>query len=233
MIPDRLPDDPQNLPGDPSTTQRRRMVADQLSARGIRAARVLAALERIPREQFLPPSVGLRAYEDRAQPIDCQQTISQPYMVARMTELLELSGTERVLEVGTGSGYQTAVLATLCAHVYTVEWYLKLLHQAVFRLEQLGLLNVTYRCGDGSLGWPQQAPYDAILCTAGAPALPDALVNQLGPGGRLVAPIGPAYEQELIRVRHTANGLVRDTLFHCRFVKLRGAAGWQDGSPGS
>lgn len=156
------------------------MVTEQLAQRGIVAPRVLDAMRRIPRERFVLPALAWRAYEDSALPIDCDQTISQPYMVARMTELLELEPDSRVLEIGTGSGYQTAVLALLAGEVYTIEWHLKLLNQAADRLESLGLTNVTFRCCDGSQGWPERAPYDAIIVTAGAPGVPACLADVAG-----------------------------------------------------
>jgi len=204
------------------------MVAEQLAARGIRAEAVLAAIRRIPRELFLPPAVRDRAYLDGAQPIDCGQTISQPYMVARMTELLELRPDQRVLEVGTGSGYQTAILACLARQAYTIEWHMKLLNEAAAQLRALGLDNVLCRCGDGSQGWPEQAPFDAIIVTAGAPDVPPALREQLAVGGRLVVPIGPVGDQSLVRVRRTDLGFEQSEVLKCRFVKLLGAAGWPE-----
>jgi protein-L-isoaspartate(D-aspartate) O-methyltransferase len=208
-------------------SEREQMVAEQLIPRGIRAERVLAAMRRIPREKFLPAGQSGSAYSDGAMPIDCRQTISQPFMVARMTELLELRGTEPVLEIGTGSGYQTAILACLASHVYTVEWHLRLLTQAAERLGQLGLANVSIRCGDGSLGWPEHAPFDAIIVTAGAPDVPSPLCEQLGVGGRLVVPVGPEGDQTLVLVRRTAGGIERSDIMKCRFVKLLGEAGWK------
>ncbi|MBK9126995.1 MAG: protein-L-isoaspartate(D-aspartate) O-methyltransferase [Phycisphaerales bacterium] len=204
------------------------MVTEQLAQRGIVAPRVLDAMRRIPRERFVLPALAWRAYEDSALPIDCDQTISQPYMVARMTELLELEPDSRVLEIGTGSGYQTAVLALLAGEVYTIEWHLKLLNQAADRLESLGLTNVTFRCCDGSQGWPERAPYDAIIVTAGAPGVPACLADQLRVGGRLVIPTGPLGDQTLERLRRTEAGLAREELFKCRFVKLLGQEGWSD-----
>jgi protein-L-isoaspartate(D-aspartate) O-methyltransferase len=212
--------------GSATQTQRDAMVADQIAGRGIRAARVLDALRSVPRELFVPDEARPRAYTDRALAIDCRQTISQPYIVARMTELLELAGRERVLEIGSGSGYQTAVLALLASRVYTVEWHLKLLRQAAERLELLGIRNVTYRCGDGSCGWPEMGPFDAILCAAGAPEVPVALREQLAPGGRLVLPVGSQEEQTLVRVTRGRDGWRMETLLACRFVRLVGRAGW-------
>lgn len=204
------------------------MVQQQLARRGIADTRVLQAMRSVPREDFLPSQDADFAYADGAQPIDCGQTISQPFMVARMTELLELHPTDRVLEIGTGSGYQTAVLAALAAEVCTVEWHLKLLTAAADRLAQLGIANVRYRCGDGSLGWPAEAPFDAILVTAGAPQVPAPLQAQLADDGRLVAPIGPLGEQTLVRIRRRGEQFVSENLLLCRFVKLLGAAGWTD-----
>jgi len=202
------------------------MVREQLETRGIRDTRVLDAMRRIPRERFVPEHLRERAYDDAALPVECGQTISQPHMVAKMTELLELTGTERVLEVGTGTGYQTAILALLAGHVYTVEWHLPLLTAASRRLDELGLTNVTCRCGDGSQGWPEEAPFDAILVAAGAPDVPDALREQLAVGGRLVIPVGPPAEQVLVRVVRADDGFEQQTLFPCRFVKLLGREGW-------
>lgn len=207
--------------------QRDTMVADQIAARGVRAPRVLAALRRVPRELFVPDEARGQAYGDHALAIDCRQTISQPYIVARMTELLELDGGERVLEVGTGSGYQTAVLALLAARVFTIEWHLKLLRQAAERLERLGIGNVVFRCGDGSCGWPEPGPFDAILCAAGAPEVPAALCEQLAPGGRLVLPVGAEDQQTLVRVTRGRDGPRTERLLACRFVRLVGQAGWR------
>lgn len=203
------------------------MVAEQLVPRGIRDPAVLAALGRIPRELFMPPARQSAAYEDAAQPIACEQTISQPYIVACMTELLELTPTARALEVGTGSGYQTAILASLCAHVFSIEWFGRLFTQAAERLAALGLENVTLRCGDGSLGWQEHAPYDAILVTAGAPEVPAPLAAQLAPGGRLVIPTGPIGDQMLVVLRRVSTGLERRDVLPCRFVRLWGAGGWR------
>ncbi len=213
---------------DDRTVEREEMVAEQLAARGIRSAAVLTAMRRIPRELFVPAGQQASAYNDGALPIDCLQTISQPYMVARMTELLELTAERNVLEIGTGSGYQTAILACLARHVCTIEWHLKLLNQAAARLEQLGLRNVALRCADGSLGWPERAPFDAIIVTAGAPEVPEPLTDQLAAGGRLVVPIGPIGDQTLVLVQRTETGLKTEEILKCRFVKLLGAAGWRE-----
>lgn len=202
------------------------MVADQLEARGIHHPAVLDAMRRIPRERFLPVLQRAYAYSDGALPIECGQTISQPYMVARMTELIDPRPEHTVLEIGTGSGYQTAILACLVRHVCTIEWHLKLMNQAAQRLEELGLRNVTYRCADGSVGWPQRAPFDAILVTAGAPDVPAPLCDQLAVGGRLVVPIGPTGDQTLVRVQRDEHACRREDIMKCRFVKLLGQAGW-------
>lgn len=210
------------------TREREDMVQRQLARRGIASASVLDALRAIPRERFVLPSQVDEAYADAAMRIDCGQTISQPYIVARMTELLELKSTDRVLEIGTGCGYQTAILARLASFVYTVEWYLKLLNAAAERLAALGVKNVEYRCGDGSLGWPDVAPFDAILVAAGAPTVPQPLVDQLAEGGRLVVPVGPTSDQTLVLVRRCGARIEMADVLPCRFVKLLGFAGWPD-----
>ncbi|MBN2448267.1 MAG: protein-L-isoaspartate(D-aspartate) O-methyltransferase [Phycisphaerae bacterium] len=206
--------------------ERARMVSEQIERRGIRSPRVLDAFRWVPRERFMPPGAIGQAYDDGAFPIDCGQTISQPYMVACMTEQLALTGGERVLEIGTGSGYQAAILANLAAHVYSVEWHLRLMNEAADRVRGLGLTNVTYRCGDGSVGWAEYAPYDAIMVTAGAPSVPEALGAQLAEGGRLVVPVGDRTEQVLVRIVRRGGKLERDEGIRCRFVKLVGEAGW-------
>lgn len=213
---------------DGRAAERERMIVQQLRERGIVAPAVLDAIRRTPRELFVPPSSACDAYDDRALPIECGQTISQPYMVGLMTQLLELTGTERVLEVGTGSGYQTAILTRLALHVYTIDRHPLLTSLAAGRLAELGLHNVTLLAGDGSSGRPELAPFDAILVTAGGPRIPDALTDQLAQGGRLVMPIGPADEQVLARVRRTPDGLAHENLLRCRFVKLIGTGGWAD-----
>lgn len=204
------------------------MVEEQLAGRGIRDARVLWALGRVPREQFVAPTHPERAYDDGALPIACGQTISQPYMVARMTELLAVDNADRVLEIGTGSGYQAAVLAQLAAHVYTIERHEPLLIEATARFAALGLTNITSQLGDGTLGWPAEAPFDAIMVTAGAPRVPTALPAQLADGGRLVIPVGAAHEQTLVVVRRHGDTFAHEQSLPCRFVKLRGAAGWPE-----
>jgi len=208
--------------------ERVRMVDTQLAARGISDQHVLDAMMRVPRELFVTEEQAQFAYEDRALPADCAQTISQPYMVGKMTELLRISQDDRVLEVGSGTGYQTAVLARIAHHVYTIEWHEPLMHQAQRRIAKLGLNNVTFRCGDGSRGWEEEAPFDGILVTAGGPDVPPALREQLAEGGRLVIPIGPVADQMLVRVSRTPEGYRTEDILKCRFVKLQGEQGWRD-----
>jgi len=204
---------------------RRRMIERHLRARGIRDAAVLAAMERVPREAFIFTTSLAEAYDDRALPINCGQTISQPYMVAVMTESLDLRGLERVLEIGTGSGYQTAVLAELAEHVYSVERHQRLSQQAAEHLSAAGYTNCTLRVGDGTLGWPENAPFDRILVTAATRQCPPPLFDQLAEGGILVGPFGPSDYQTLQVIRkvdgkpHTVTGT------GCRFVPLIGEAG--------
>lgn len=205
---------------------RKAMLRDQLRARGIRSDRVLEAMGRVPREHFIPTEFQAEAYADGALPIDCGQTISQPYIVALMTEALELSGQERVLEIGTGSGYQTAVLAELAREVVSVERHAKLSGQAAAALQALGYENVVFEVGDGSLGWLQRAPYDRIVVTAAAIEAPPALLDQLAEGGILVIPLGDADAQMLRQLRKTGGKIKHRDLSPCRFVPLIGAQGW-------
>jgi protein-L-isoaspartate(D-aspartate) O-methyltransferase len=205
---------------------RERMVAEQLARRGIRDARVLRALGRVPRHRFVDEALAGRAYGDYPLPIGERQTISQPYMVALMTEALELAGHERVLEIGTGSGYQTAILAELCSKVFSIERIKSLADRALRTLDSLGYYNVLVRVGDGSLGWREEAPFDAILVTAGAPTIPEALVVELTPKGRLVVPVGDAYSQELQKGVKEEGGMRWTNLGGCVFVKLIGERGW-------
>jgi protein-L-isoaspartate(D-aspartate) O-methyltransferase len=206
--------------------ERDQMVAYQLADRGIRDRTVLDAMARIPRERFVPEHVTEVAYHDRALPVECEQTISQPYMVACMSELLEVQPGHRVLEIGTGSGYQSAVLAMMGAEVYSIERHEPLSHLAAERLAELGLSRVHLRVGDGSRGWPEAAPFDGVIMTAGSPSVPPALLEQLAVGGRLVGPVGPIEEQMLIRIRRTPQGYDREDILGCRFVKLIGEGGW-------
>jgi protein-L-isoaspartate(D-aspartate) O-methyltransferase len=205
---------------------RKRMVDEQLVARGICDRRVLAALGRVPRHEFVDEALRDRAYGDYPLPIGHGQTISHPYTVALMTEALELHGTERVLEIGTGSGYQTAVLAQLCGNVYTVERIAALGTRARRLLDELGLFNVALQIGDGTIGWNSEAPFDAIIVTAGTPQLPRPLLHQLRAGGRLVVPLGDEENQTLMRVRLTEDGVYEEEIGDCRFVKLLGRYGF-------
>lgn len=209
--------------------KRQAMVEHQLRRRGIREERVLEAMNQVPRHEFVSPEFAPQAYEDHPLPIGQGQTISQPYMVAAMVEALELQGHERVLEVGTGSGYQAAVLARLAARVYTIECNAVLACQAEERLRGMGLAeSVVVICGDGSLGYPPTAPYDAILVAAAAPEVPDCFGEQLVEGGRLVIPVGNLDCQELRQIRKGAGQAVSRGLGYCRFVPLTGRHGWKE-----
>jgi len=189
---------------------------------------VLAAMEEVPREQFVLKEHRREAFEDRALPIECGQTISQPYMVALMTQELSLSGTETILEIGTGSGYQAAVLSRLCRHVITVERIVELSRSARQILESLGCTNVECHVGDGSLGCAERAPYDGIIVTAGAPKIPPPLLEQLSPGGRLVIPVGSGRPQVLQVVTKTPAGATVVDVCDCSFVPLIGSAAWTE-----
>ncbi len=207
---------------------RKRMVESQIIARGIKDRRVIDAMLKIPRHVFVEEAMAAQAYNDNPLPIGEKQTISQPYMVALMTESLELSGREKVLEIGTGSGYQAAVLALLADRVYTMERIRTLALKARKALDSLGLLNINIKISDGTMGWNDEAPFDAILVTAGAPDVPSELVDQLAVGGRLVIPVGDQYEQTLLRIIKREDGsLVRENMLGCRFVKLVGKYGWE------
>ncbi|HEY1014274.1 MAG TPA: protein-L-isoaspartate(D-aspartate) O-methyltransferase [Herpetosiphonaceae bacterium] len=205
---------------------RQRMVRDQLAKRGVSDPRVLAALGQVPRHLFVPEQQRHQAYADCALPIDADQTISQPFIVARMAEALALTGGERVLEIGTGSGYAAAVLAELAGSVVTVERHAELAEAARERLAGLGYESVAVVAGDGTLGWPSAAPYDAISVPAGAPEVPPALLQQLAEGGRLIIPVGSAQDQRLLRVRRAGERFEREWLEPVRFVPLIGAQGW-------
>jgi protein-L-isoaspartate(D-aspartate) O-methyltransferase len=206
---------------------RARMVAEQIERRGVRDRRVLEAIGRVPREAFVAAADRWRAYADQALPIGEGQTISQPYMVAVMTEALALDDARRVLEIGTGSGYQAAVLAQLAREVISIERHAVLAEAARARLAELGYGNVTVLVGDGSVGHPAGAPYDGILVAAAAPRVPEALKLQLGEGGRLVVPVGPAGQQDLVVVRRHPDGqFTESTRDPCVFVPLVGQEGW-------
>ena len=213
---------------DANLSQRRHMVERQIRARGVKDPRVLEAMERVQRERFVPAEqVGL-AFTDKALAIACGQTISQPFMVAAMTAKLAVAPHHRVLEIGTGSGYQTAILARLAHHVYTVERIGPLQRAARALLESLGVTNVSYRVGDGSVGWPEHAPYDRIIVTAGAPEIPPSLVDSLTRTGRLVIPVGAHEEQTLTVIDRTDTGTRERPSFACRFVKLLGREAWSE-----
>ncbi len=207
---------------------KRRMLDRHLSGRGIRSPSVLAAMAKVPRQRFLPKALLDEAYADRALPIECEQTISQPYIVALMTQALELSGQENVLEIGTGSGYQTAVLAELASQVVTIERHAPLSAGAGQTLAELDYENVTLLVGDGTLGHADRAPYDRIIVTATAERYPAALYEQLRTGGILVMPIGRQDKQVLQAVRKTASGPTTTNLSGCRFVPLIGEQGWPE-----
>ena len=213
------------------TRERERMVTTQIEARGITDPLVLAALRAVPRERFVPPALARFAYEDRPLPIEAGQTISQPFIVAVMAQAAGLEPGARVLEIGTGSGYGAAVLSRLAAEVYTVERVGALAEAARDRLAALGYANVHVREGDGSLGWSEHAPYDAIVVTAGGPRVPEALLSQLASGGRLIMPVGSgALHQRLVRVTRTDALAYRyEDLEAVAFVPLIGAEGWTEG----
>jgi protein-L-isoaspartate(D-aspartate) O-methyltransferase len=210
-------------PPDATAAARERMVRDQIAARGVRDPRVLAAVSKVPRHELVPEDVRAHAYEDRPLPIGHGQTISQPYVVAYMTEQLRLLGDERVLEIGTGSGYQAAVLAELAGEVYSIEIVEPLGERARADLARLGYRNVQVRVGDGYRGWPEQAPFDAIIVTAAPGHVPQPLIDQLAVGGRLVLPVG-GLDQELLLLSRDADGIHEERLIGVRFVPMRGEA---------
>lgn len=206
---------------------RERMAQTQLAARGIQNQGVLDAMKKVPRHLFVAEALWGEAYNDHPLPIGHKQTISQPYIVALMTEALELKGDENVLEIGTGSGYQTAILAEISRKVYTVERIRPLMVTARGTLAGLGYTNILFKAFDGTLGWEQHAPYDAIMVTAGAPKIPEPLLEQLAINGRLVIPVGNRFNQELIKVTKKEKDLyVQKELGGCRFVDLLGIHGW-------
>lgn len=209
------------------TQARERMVQDQLAARGITDAHVLAVMGRVPRHAFVEEYLRDQAYEDYPLPIGENQTISQPYMIAIMAQVLRLEQTERILEIGTGSGYLSAILAELGAMVYSVERLESLASRAQATLQTLGYRNVLIDVGDGSLGWPDHAPFDAVVVGSAAPCLPRPLLSQLITGGRLVLPMGEEELQTLVKVSKEPSGLREEYFGECRFVKLRGQYGWE------
>jgi protein-L-isoaspartate(D-aspartate) O-methyltransferase len=202
------------------------MVEGQLRRRGIRSERLLEAMRTVPRHEFVPGDLQSEAYSDKPVPIGAGQTISQPFMVAAMTEALGLTGTERVLEIGTGSGYQAAVISLLAREVFSIESHTPLALAALQRLARLGYSNVYVHNGDGSLGFADAAPYDAILVTAAAPMIPPLLADQLREGGCLAVPVGPRETQELLKAQKQGGKLSSRVLFDCRFVPLLGRHGW-------
>lgn len=204
------------------------MVDEQVMPRGIKDPRVLAAMRKVPRHEFMPLALRDQAYGDNAMPIGEGQTISQPYMVALMTELLQLAGTERVLEIGTGSGYQAAVLAELCEKVYTVERVKSLADNARTTLDRLGYQTVAIKIFDGTYGWKDMAPFDAIIVTAAAPTVPQPLIDQLKEGGRMVIPVGERYSQALYTIVKSPGGVVTRSSIPCVFVPLIGNHGWKE-----
>ena len=210
------------------TLARKRMVESHLAARGITDHRLLEVMGRLPRHLFVDEALQTQAYDDNPLPIGQSQTISQPYIVALMTQALMLKETDVCLEIGTGSGYQTAILASMCDHVFSIERIGDLMVRARRVLDELKLFNVTLKMDDGTLGWPDKGPFDAIIVTAAGPSIPQALVDQLVIGGRMVIPVGDRGVQRLKRVIRTPNGLDEDDFGGCRFVALIGEQGWGD-----
>lgn len=224
-----MPRDSFDKPNSASYTQERlRMLEEQLRSRGIHDERVLAAMAKVPREQFAESDSARHAYGDHPLPIGSGQTVSQPYMVASMVQTLEVRSSDRVLEVGTGTGYEAAILAELAAEVWTVERLAELGHQAEQILERLGYRNVHVVVGDGSVGLPQQAPFDRIIVAAAAPSVPPALLQQLADGGILTIPIGTRTDQQVQVIRKQAGEIILDHRELCRFVPLLGEQGWDE-----
>lgn len=203
------------------------MVEEQIIEREIKDPRVIAALKKVPRHLFVEEALQSQAYNDRPLPIGEKQTISQPYMVALMTEALQLKGEEKLLEIGAGSGYQTAILAELAQEVFSVERIRSLAIKARKLLYELGYFNVEIKIFDGTYGWAEKGPFDAIIVTAGSPDIPHPLYDQLLMGGRLVIPVGDLHTQDLFRVTKTEEGMKKENLGGCRFVKLIGRYGWE------
>ncbi|MFW6334748.1 MAG: protein-L-isoaspartate(D-aspartate) O-methyltransferase [Desulfosalsimonas sp.] len=208
---------------------REAMVKNQIMARGVSDPKVLAAMERVPRHLFVNEALRDQAYNDHPLPIGEQQTISQPYIVAMMTEALQADEEDRVLEIGTGSGYQAAVLAEIAYRVYTIERNRTLYERARKIFEQLGYYNIIARYSDGTIGWREEGPFDAVIVTAGAPEIPRPLVDQLAPGGRMVIPVGSSLSQKMVKIVKDERGIQQTELGGCRFVRLVGQYGWKDG----
>ena len=204
------------------------MVSTQIESRGVKDKHVLKAMRKVPRHIFVEEALWERAYDDHPLPIGQGQTISQPYMVGSMTEALELNGKGKVLEIGTGSGYQTAILAEIAEQVFTIERIEELLKKARRTLDRLGYTNVVFRVGDGTIGWQDQAPFNAILVTAGAPDVPKHLFEQLAEGGRMAVPIGDVHGQTLVVIKKKDGKPVKTTHFGCVFVPLIGKNGWPE-----
>lgn len=207
---------------------RHQMVENQIVARGITDPNVIRAMKKVPRHLFVSEALTESAYGDFPLPIGEGQTISQPYIIAEMTNALDLSGSERVLEIGTGSGYQAAILAEIVYRVYTIERNNTLFLNARRLFDRLKYYNIVTKYSDGTQGWAEESPFDAILVTAGGESIPQPLVDQLAPGGRLVMPVGGNFSQELLKVEKTDQGLTTTSLGGCRFVKLIGQHGWKE-----
>ncbi|HEX4946279.1 MAG TPA: protein-L-isoaspartate(D-aspartate) O-methyltransferase [Blastocatellia bacterium] len=208
-------------------TRARLAMVERLRKAGIRDERVLAAMAEVPRHLFIPEALRSTAYGDHPLPIACDQTISQPFIVARETELLEITDQDRVLEIGAGSGYQTAILAKVTGRVFAIERIAQLARESSALLTQLKLFNATIKCFDGTIGWSEFAPYQGILVAAGAPEIPQPLLHQLAVGGHLVVPVGTEKEQRLMRVKRTVTGFKTEDHGRCQFVKLIGKFGWE------
>ena len=208
--------------------QREKMVTRQIEARGVTDPKVLAALRKVPRHLFVSEALRDQAYGDFPLPIGEQQTISQPYIVAEMTQALQPSEEDRVLEIGTGSGYQAAILAEIVFRVYTIERIHSLYVKSRKLFDKLNYHNIVTKYSDGTIGWPEESPFDAIIITAGAPGIPKPLVSQLAVGGRMMIPVGDQYSQELIKLYKDEHGIRKTSLGGCRFVKLMGEYGWRE-----
>ena len=210
--------------------ERRRdeMVRQQIESRGIKNPDVLAALRKVPRHLFVSEALRDQAYGDFPLPIGEQQTISQPFIVAEMTQSLDVGKADRVLEIGTGSGYQAAILAEIAYRVFTIERIRSLFRQTRTLLDKLNYHNVVMRCSDGTMGWEDESPFDAIIVTAGSPKVPEALIDQLADGGRMVVPVGNQHAQDLIKITKDVTGIQQTNLGGCRFVKLVGKQGWNE-----
>ncbi|MFY9941399.1 MAG: protein-L-isoaspartate(D-aspartate) O-methyltransferase [Desulfobacterales bacterium] len=207
--------------------QREEMVLRQIEARGVKDPKVLAAMRKVPRHMFVSEALMDQAYGDFPLPIGLQQTISQPYIVAEMTQALQLNADDRVLEIGTGSGYQAAILAEIAYRVYTIERIHTLLVKARQTFDRLHYHNIVTRYSDGTCGWAEESPFDAIVVTAGAPEIPKTLLSQLAVGGRMVIPVGDQFTQDLVKLYRDEDGIHRVSLGGCRFVKLVGEHGWE------